>query len=456
MGMNFAGAVIKDGIASPLELANALGRELELVEETILGDEPFLDLEEDQFALIQRSGCTTMYFDYDFLGEDFNDFSEVFAPSSEAVFYMIGETAGAYAVEWFEKGKKVSVDEYQDADIYHVNGPNRLGLTDADVYFSGIRELIDDWSGGWDESYPAYIYRLAPTASKSAPHQSAQTITQAVREEIVRKSGSLATETEIDDRCAEILESKGHYSRASLIAFCEEIHQFYKVVAPPSLGFYKGVKLSTRFEATPLQKRHMFIFVERLTSRGETKGGLTEENSNEMGKVVRYLGVHLQVLKAFPDKTTVDQTIVEIESNKEINDLAKAMTTQAGEQLKVAFRRLYNKIVDHYVYGYSVQAHPYLKERSIAELKKGIYFNVHGRVDRGSPDISAIYSTVIPHIHELLVRGIRMDDLLDGNFDPNTKENKIKGRVEGKTVVIGAVGVFVIIRLIIGLLRLMS
>ncbi|TNE31344.1 MAG: hypothetical protein EP346_01200 [Bacteroidetes bacterium] len=448
MGMNFAGAVIKDGITSPLELANVLGRELELVEETVLGDEPFLDVEEDQFAVIQRNGCTTLYFDYDFLGEDINDFSEIFAPASEAVFYMIGETAGAYIVEWYENGKKVSTDEYQDADIYHVNGPNKLGLTDADVYFSGIRELIDDWSGGWDESYPAFIYRLMPITKK--------TVTQVIREELVRQSGSLATETEIDERCTQILESIGHFSRASLIAFCEEIQQFYKVVTPPALGFYKGVKLSTRQEATPLQMRHMFIFVERLTSRGETKGGLTDENSSEMGKVVRYLGVHLNVLKSFPDKSMVDQTIAEIESNKEIINLATVMSTRTGEDLKVAFRKLYNKIVDHYVYGYSMQTNPLLKERSIAELKKGIYFNVHGRPDGGAPNSAAVTRTVIPNIHELLVRGIRMDDVLDGSFDPNTKENQIKGRVEGKTVAIGVVGVLIIIRLLFGLFRLMA
>lgn len=445
MGMNFTGLLFKDGIQSLDDLSKATGLEYEKVEDVLFEESPFDYIEENEVAVLIRNGAAVLYFQYDWLGELEYSFEVLSEGTSEMCFYAIGETSGVYRVEFYSRGYLFSEDDYEDAEVYHTSGPNRLNLKSADVYFSGIIPLMNRWLGEVDDETPFTLYRVVGGVEKTVNVDSKEF-------QAVESSGHFHSEVEFVEAAEGVLNGKP-VSLSDLKAFLHASTAFYAQHSVPDLGFLRGMSLDPEGNPLPLQCQRMVDILLSVTDKRDLRVESTPVKENEFFKVVRYTSQHhalqYKILRWLESYGPGAREAAHRKMMASFSHLANQQWPTVQSDLILAV----NSAAEAFTLGFNLNRSDRMRRSSIAELKKFIHYGV---VARKQPiDSHAIGANVLPAVYELMRRGADFSEVIDGNFNPSLKENKIEGiKVSPKTAISGFVIVIFLLKLIVTLARL--
>ncbi|KAB2809822.1 hypothetical protein [Phaeocystidibacter luteus] len=443
MGMNFAGALLSKKGLSTHDIERCLKVELEEIQATVFEEDPFvLGGEEDDIAILTMGSCTAIWFNYDWVG--YSNFDRLTEIVDKACVYFIGETAGAYHVEWFQDGQPDGTDDYEDGEVYHLNGTNRLSLDEGDLYFDGILPLIEEWGGNRiSEDYPVKIYR-----TKAGEFAGAKTDSRVRPEGEYRFSDIDEFEQTLNNSLSEPTANPG----GVLLAFQIGLTSMSDAPLP---GFYKGVQLVGN--GTAAQRRAMFEHLRTLLNEWKSQPITSPEARKETRKILLHFAQNPGSFPGLLMRTQRwDQSEV-VEAKRVLMVHLDKLAALNGQELRNQFQLVYDLADTYFVLGGEFPTSADLSGKSIAELKKDIYFPIYALKDN-SPSIELIRGRVYPALGELFRRGQDPIDVKLGNFNPDSAENQISGKGSGASIKIGGVivGILIVIRIIYKLVRAMG
>lgn len=462
MGLNLAGSIIKGYVGGVEELASKLNLKFTPKSETLYSDKYFVDnhLDEDDVVVIQKDGCYLLFHHLDWLGTDSDEMKSVCKAAEEGCMFFISETAGDYHVFWYRRGASIGHDHYMDSSDptdYHVSGPAVLRVEESMDVIESLVAYGESLAGGIPEDYQVQIYSCKELAADSSPSMAEEKKEKAVLSEPIFKKRGLSATIQGDskgewlrDRCKAFIDANHSDVARELTSLYQESIAHYKEGRIPSLGHFKGGVLDAAHRPSPIQRYHMFHLVQGLLlTNGELAVGY---NIADFSKVMGYhIASNRDIKLLIEEVQSASEKALRDERIQLIGQLESLAGTSMAE-LKGKFNEVYPNIVELFVKGGLKENHA-LKEDSIAELKVYLYLNVINRT-KSLISSAELRDAVLPRVAELLRRGAEMKDLLAGDFNPDARENKVKGR-KGESVKIGGVIIIAIVvfRIIIKIMR---
>ncbi|NVK04198.1 MAG: hypothetical protein HWD92_05220 [Flavobacteriia bacterium] len=461
MGLSLAGSIIKGNLGGVEELASKLNLKFTPKSETVYSDKYFVDyhLDEDDVVVIHKDGCYLLFHHLDWLGTDSDEMKSVCKAAEEGCMFFISETAGDYHVFWYRGGASVGHDHYMDSadpKDYHVSGPAILQVDESMDVIESLVAYGERQAGGIPEDYRVQIYACEEITATS-PSTSKENKQKAVSSEPIYQKRGLSATIQSDSkdewlrvRCKAFIDASHTDVVGELISLYQESVAHYKKGGRPSLGHFKGGVLESNHQPSPIQRYHMFHLVKGLLL---TKGSLVVGyNVADFSKVMAYhVASSLDIKLLIEEVQSVTEKTLRDEHIQLVGQLESLAGTSMAD-LKNKFNDIYPNIVELFVKGGLKENQAY-KEDSIAELKVYLYLNV---INRTKSEISSaeLRDAVLPRVTELLRRGAKMNDLLAGDFNPDARENKVKGR-KGESVKIGGIIIIAIVffRIIIKIMR---